>query len=89
MPYGQRTVLSGKLATTNGAPVPGKGVEAWRSANGANWTRAGMAYYNPTLKTYRFTTPRLTRATYVQMRFVTDSTHKGVRSRAVLLTVRR
>ncbi|QIN79259.1 PKD domain-containing protein [Rubrobacter marinus] len=89
VPYRQGAVLSGKLATTNGAPVPGKAVEVWRSTNGANWVRAGTAYYNPTLKAYRFSTPRLTRDTYFQMRFVEDSTHKGVKSRAVLLKVRR
>ena len=89
VPYRQRAVLSGRLATTNGAPVPGKAVEVWRSTNGTAWARAGTAYYNPTLKTYRFTTPRLTRGTYFQMRFAEDSTHMGVRSRAVLIRVRR
>ena len=89
IPYNRTAVLSGKLATTNGAPVTGKAIEVWRSPNGADWTRAGTAYYNATLKTYRFTTPRLTRATYFQMRFVEDSTHKGVKSRTVLLSVTR
>ena len=89
VPYRQRAVLSGKLATTNGAPVAGKAGEVWRSTNGTTWARAGTAYYNPTLKTYRFATPRLTRNTYFQMRFAEDFTHKGVRSGAVLIRVRR
>ena len=69
--------------------MPGKAVEVWRSTNGANWARAGTAFYNTTLETYRFTTPRLTRGTYFQMRFVEDFTHKGFKSRAVLVRVER
>ena len=87
--YGRTAVLSGKLATTNGAPVPGKAVEVWRATNGTTWVRAGTAYYNSTLKTYRFATPRLTQSTYYQMRFAEDPTHTGVRSKAVLISVRR
>ena len=89
VPYRQRAVLSGKLATTNGAPVAGKAGEVWRSTNGTTWARAGTAYYNPTLKTYRFATPALTRNTYFQMRFAEDFTHKGVRSGAILIRARR
>ena len=69
--------------------MSGKAVEVWRSTNGRAWARVGTAYYNASLKTYRFATPLLTRNTYSQMRFAEGSTHTGVRSGAVLIRARR
>lgn len=87
--YGRSAVLTGRLRTTNGAPVPGKVVTVWRSTDGGrSWSRVGRAVYNYSLKTYSFSTPRLTRTAFYQMRFGGDTSHVGDNSGAVNVRVR-